>query len=877
MKNLVNFVLFATFGTSCTIFKTSVATLCDKFRTLPPSSECNCTDANMTVLCHYFEIYQAPEDNSTLCIGCNGNQLQFKQPTLFDVDFSGIREVEVQSCILNDSFKSMLQRIGIRDVQAVILNENTQLGDTFVLSGLNITKVEIFAKNMTWVNNDTFPLDEDQFGEFPLSNSNVSFPTNNFLSNNPSLNTLSITNNKSLKDLPKIMAIPSLKKLYLDHNNISIITSALFSMLQNLTLLDLEQNPIGTIAEDAFRSNRELAWLRLRFVRTQLPDNIFEPLTKLTELRIVDGLLQHIQERMFWSQTQLIILDLSGNQLTVLGNRVFLHLTSLKSLKIDRNNLSVISCESFPSKAHNLSIISLNWNKFTNIPFEGHNNSCTPELSVARLSNNAIKSLSINAIPPSLRYFDLSYNQIKSIEIDKDTLDGRLKLELSVIGNPLEFNCKMINFVQMVQKDKLKLNHSERFNDLVIDQLYCDLEAYPCPQDCNNCRLVGPQRELVLDCSNKNLRKVPQISPYFPLKYSSIVLNVRNNAIKQLPTIKSNPGFGFVNTLLIDNNFVESWKVSSLHKNLTVISMNNNSLTSIDEKLLRSAMHLSNLTQINLLENNLHCYCTYVKHILLLRSKIANLSALTCATGQLLVEFEKSCEPNNHNSVLILFLILTIIVSGLLIYYRYQPSIKKWLFIKHLCLGYVSEAEADEDLQYDAFISYSRLDEHFVIHQLIPTLEAPPQNYRVCIHLRKLVPGVLLQKQVLNAIANSRRTIIYITRNFLRYEWTRAEFRLAFEHSLRQNRARLIVILANDVVQLDELDPQLRVFFSTTTYIRKDDERFREKLLYAMPHRDIEVMQREQGILLEEGRLRDSLLREMNRHRERIDLGDVEL
>jgi protein toll len=67
--------------------------------------------------------------------------------------------------------------------------------------------------------------------------------------------------------------------------------------------------------------------------------------------------------------------------------------------------------------------------------------------------------------------------------------------------------------------------------------------------------------------------------------------------------------------------------------------------------------------------------------------------------------------------------------------------------------------EEEEERDYDAFISYSHLDEDFVINELVPQLERPTSgqpDFRLCLHYRDwyvVVRCTCLFKQIFSIIS----------------------------------------------------------------------------------------------------------------------------
>lgn len=140
----------------------------------------------------------------------------------------------------------------------------------------------------------------------------------------------------------------------------------------------------------------------------------------------------------------------------------------------------------------------------------------------------------------------------------------------------------------------------------------------------------------------------------------------------------------------------------------------------------------------------------------------------------------------------------------------------------------------DREKMFDAFVSYSSKDEAWVAEELAPMLERGDPSYKLCLHYRDFPVGGYVADNIIQAVESSRRTIMVLSENFIKSEWCRFEFKSAHHQVLRDRRRRLIVVLLGEVPQKD-LDPDIRLYLKTNTYLHWGDRLFWEKLRFALP------------------------------------------
>ncbi|XP_046579574.1 toll-like receptor 4 [Haliotis rubra] len=136
------------------------------------------------------------------------------------------------------------------------------------------------------------------------------------------------------------------------------------------------------------------------------------------------------------------------------------------------------------------------------------------------------------------------------------------------------------------------------------------------------------------------------------------------------------------------------------------------------------------------------------------------------------MELEKSCA--SYTGVVIgmlsvIMLVLTFAVTSIV--YRYRWKLRDLYYVaRNRHRGYLLVKEEEEEFEFDAFISYADEDRGLVVRNMRQRLEEM-QGLKLCIHHRDFLVGEAIAANILNAVKSSRKTVIVLSRHFLKSYW----------------------------------------------------------------------------------------------------------
>ena len=129
--------------------------------------------------------------------------------------------------------------------------------------------------------------------------------------------------------------------------------------------------------------------------------------------------------------------------------------------------------------------------------------------------------------------------------------------------------------------------------------------------------------------------------------------------------------------------------------------------------------------------------------------------------------------------------------------------------------------------EFDAFVSYSSKNRHFVEDTFLSKLEP---SYKLCIHGRDFLPGTAVVRNIMESLQKSAMCFIMLSRSYVESPWCTHEFTVAYSRltsdKIPQNR--LVVIALEDIKTLrtHQLPYDIQSFLITSTYIEKSSAHF---------------------------------------------------
>ncbi|EFX90283.1 hypothetical protein DAPPUDRAFT_20910, partial [Daphnia pulex] len=269
-----------------------------------------------------------------------------------------------------------------------------------------------------------------------------------------SLTALGLPNNR-LVSVPSeaLGSLVHLERLDLSNNRIQSISGQPFAGLDRLRFLDLSGNALETIAPQVFAAPSGLRSLQLRsnlLEASQLVPPALGGLVRLQELDLgYNRLRGRLTSTFLQGLDNLLTLELTGNNLTLLKRGMLSGLKRLRTLRLARNQIDVIEDQSFLSLA---ALTSLDLSHNGVVAISGQSLSHLNDLTQLDLSHNYLRAVTSDLVDglPSLESLDLTDNDISLVESGALTNLPKL-IHLSLTDNPLNCDCHMVDLARWLR------------------------------------------------------------------------------------------------------------------------------------------------------------------------------------------------------------------------------------------------------------------------------------------------------------------------------------------------------------------------------------------------------------------------------------------
>ena len=657
--------------------------------------------------------------------------------------------------------------------------------------------------------------------------------------------------NLNLRSVPKCHSLNVtdcrlITKLYLSRNNIELLRNGSFTQFPNLVYIHLGGNPVTKFESAAFAGLEHLESLILSNIVPAgnklaiFADETFVPLIRLKYLQLSGSIVdvQHlfktvlcgvtssidtlIMNHVFHSNTEssFVVLNseiskcfrhmnlkklfLHNNNIVEIMPDFVVHLRHLEYISLRMNNLignsgAVLSL----LFDHNLTVLDLgcqnlfqceNYVYPANLPdfkdeniLQSHptkrNGSkiyFLPNLRILRVDN-------FGNHPTNVKIPDICWSNNHLVELDLSYRNA-----YSVTGT-LEcfWNLKFLNIrgVRLSYLDPLVFHDMVSLQVLLSDNVFSSNNMLG--KDSGN-KFFENNKELVYLELSRNGIDVLHKEVFKNLNQLRF-LNLSYNQIQHL-----NDEF---------ENLTSLEHIDISHNALTRMPIR---LLSVLERNMRQNNSIKGI--INMVGNPFQCSCTLVLEITRIQTskvKVTSLNStqdhLSCISqngtripfSQVRKQLISSCHASSDVTPIVfltfVYPLCLIVISLLTCGYRYIWWVKYfWYTILHL---FHKKKQERRNYKFDAFISYCSKDEDWVIRKLVANLEKENSKYNLCLHYRHFVPGRNITDNIIAAIQTSRKTVLVVTKKYLKSGWCDFETRFAHTHHLHEQTGGVIGII----------------------------------------------------------------------------------
>jgi len=522
---------------------------------------------------------------------------------------------------------------------------------------------------------------------------------------------------------------------------------------------------------------------------TRLPDNCLSNLTALTSFTASENYITQLQDGLFDGLHKLVTLKLDFNRISSIGLQVFNGSAMLTGLRlVDLTHNIIQALEPWPyylGLNDGMTRIELRWN------------------NISAFTNMMNWKASCGGMGRVRMYLSLGDNPIKHISdlvhgwnvnittwmcLSPTTRDDTHSIHSYIYFNYVYLECDCVDF------DIFRMFFPTLFQSNFLEQVYCGspenlfhrtIRSVPleelvcevterCPPGCR-CVHRPANATLHLYCSNANFTALPLELPQLPKSYTKYKLDFSNNRLRRLERRDY-----FVNTSILD---VSNCNIHSIDlemwndlANIMNVFLDGNQLQSLPSSIATVSLKIAHFS---LRRNPWKCSCdaswmsSWLKSV---NSSINNTNEVTCSFPSRLqnkqimnISSEAFCvDPTSVAVKRALTVSMSSVVGaavflisiGVIVYRLRVKLYTRWKFHpfdRDECLR--------EDMIYDVFLSCS--SDNNLPHGNGIREQLEERGYRVCYPPRDFLAGETVYDNIYNAIVRSKRTVCFVTPQFL--------------------------------------------------------------------------------------------------------------
>lgn len=692
-----------------------------------------------------------------------------------------------------------------------------------------------------------------------------------------SLTNLSISNNYNLGHLDSEVfdGLVNLRELRFVKNNLKTLFHFTFAarpyLLPSLVFLDLSSNPLQSISRADFieMEDSPLENLHLRFCSLDsIEEDSFSGFKRLKSLdlghnNLTPDVLIKVISSVNETSLEIKHLGISANLL----NKHFYKLlrvisyTNISSLDMSFNHFDLLSSYFFP-KMPNLETLDLSGVSAFDVQIGTFGTSLLPKLKHLHFSANKLLGFASGLRLPGLVELDISQNSCNDCDvtslfkIEDNDMENMISLEVLNLSRNNIFHISKFMFFGLESLRALYLSnctiysiHDYAFSDLAQLE-HLDLSHNVFTGD----RLSSTTFDGLNNLSSLRLDMcaITILNNDVFLYLSSLkYLTLRDNSL-----IDIDPLLFFPLTLIVridlSNNDIMPWKGRIFENNneLETLSVAANHLYRYTPEMI---LDFANINTINMRENPIQCNCDLVRTILDSGECPENMyglndSSVKCVSPRLwsdervmeFIELNSTQYDCMHWSLLAaiiavcaLFILLTCSVT---IYYL-RWYLRYWLFLFKQTWRATFPGKKPEKrnskYKYDAFVSYSNEDRHFVV-RLVAMMENYEPYFRLCVFERDFNAGEVICESVVDCLTVSKKTILILTDAFARSQWCQWELQMAHHKRFffkSESQDSLILIKLGDIMEAN-MTPTLKYLMKTRIYLQWYPDPKRQRIFW---------------------------------------------